>query len=122
MKRNLKVQPITRSFHCPKCEAENRPKAGDTFVTLGTTGKLKMHKYEGGGVTGITPHFVLLETERLNIMKLLVSCCIHGCGVDIFTEGNICDFEFDVIETRNIKMARGDYNALKEFKDKDYYI
>lgn len=118
-----KTRPITRSFHCPECDKRDSPKKGDVFVTLGSTGRIKVHEYNGGGVRGITPHIIVCEQESREQVKLLVSCTIHDCGVDIFHDETFDDFEFDIMHTRTIKMPKADWEALKLFKEKnDYYI
>lgn len=122
MARVRKSKPITRSFHCPECEKKNTPKFDDLFVTIGSTGSVKLHKYEGGGVLGITPHIIICEQYR-NTAMLLVTCAIDGCGIEVFHNEDFTEVEFDVLTARKVKMTAADWKALQNFKEKeDYYI
>ena len=122
MKKIPKVKPITRSFHCKKCEEAKSPKVGDMFITIGGTGRIKLHECIGGGVIGITPHLIQFVQETKDLVEIRVACSIHDCGVDIFHDEDFNDFEFDILETRNYKISKGDWRELQGFKEKDYYI
>lgn len=125
-----KNQPITRSFHCKKCEQAKRPKVGDKFVTYGSTGRLKIRdctiRQECQNLKtplyGMTPHIITVESSNEDTTVFIASCAMDGCGVEVFKDETFDDFEIDVLEARTITMNNKDFVNFKNYKDQQFYI
>lgn len=121
-KKIRKTKPISRTFFCETCYKKHTPTRDQLFATVGGTGRVKIHRYLGGGILGYTPHFVQLDHVGAINAQITVACAIDGCGIDIYHDDDFEEFEFDIMQTRTYKLRKEDYFALTDFKDNDYYI
>lgn len=115
---------ISRVGHCAFCEKAGRPHYDSTFAVIGRTGQYHMYIANRIGKIGYTPHFYrLIKTIGQNVVYEK-SCAMHGCGVDIYFDNEVQDYQFILYEDswqRGI-MELKDWNALVQYKDPDYFI
>lgn len=122
----MKTAILSRSFHCPKCEAKKLPKDEMLFIVYGNKTKT-YHVYltTKSAVKfeyGITPHFISAEyTDKDKEVALTVACCMENCGVVIY-KNDKGKFMFDIIQARFVKIPMNEFKVLLNRSDFGFHI
>jgi hypothetical protein len=117
---------ITRVGYCAHCAEVRSPKAGDLFLTYGTSRR----KYYATVVqenefmyNGFTPHIFLMEIIEGDQCLVESICAMNGCGVDLTKKDKSkTSYTYKMHDGELIPMTLKEWNALVAYKDKDYYL
>tara|TARA_R110000868_G_scaffold175724_2_gene412908 strand:- start:956 stop:1342 length:387 start_codon:yes stop_codon:yes gene_type:complete len=126
----MKTQ-ISRTAFCQKCFEAERPKTGDFYSVVGSTG-VHVHKLDYAHPSfnpkGFVPHIFTLETATKGIVTLTRTCGMNECGLDIRnnpeyeTKIDVPPYLVYIQEKKTILMKVSDWNALVASKDLGYRL
>lgn len=120
---------MTRTWFCPICKEKQRPTNGDIFILIGQSGLIKVRRILKHTICrpkhyGFTPHLTMLDKVVRNKrqVKLLVTCCIAGCGIYVGKKGVDGKYPVDIIKTHKKVLSLNDWISLKAFTKNGLYI
>lgn len=77
---------ISRTAFCEKCAEEERPHTGEFYAVKGKQG-VHVHQvtyaHPRDNPKGFVPHMFELQSAEKGFVKVIKTCGMHDCGVDI---------------------------------------